>query len=450
MEGTSTSSKRLRTESPSNTMFHSYSNASNTTMDLSTNKSQTLLNRPRWLHTNLPHTFSSTGTGTVASLSASQPVPLSSKQTMCVLSANSLCKLFEVRPTDSDNQKHFLFGTPSGDIQRNLDHEHLNDLVSYQQTHLEKHGCYSFPTSIIVAEFEGKIAIVDGQHRVETIRYLTRTNHEHTLIEQTYIPVIVIQLSAPSEYDNVFVAVNKNKPVQLYIHMDAWKTLLKGVEQHFRVNYSPYIKEKSERPLVPHINLKKLLEYLDVGDYARRLGLTVEQFLVEVEALNSCYYCHWKQLISKKHVKQIQEWGPKCIAKQPFRPLMLGIFRQFEWVDRIALKVLNPKTYPSYEQMVHVPVSYRPTSVIRHLKRVVWSKRHVNNQMVGECYVCNRELHYDDMECGHVVSVFAGGQTCADNLEPICGNCNRDMGIENLDTYRKKVQTMCGINGTGK
>ena len=43
------------------------------------------------------------------------------------------------------------------------------------------------------------------------------------------------------------------------------------------------------------------------------------------------------------------------------------------------------------------------------------------------------------MQCGHIKSVFYGGRTNIDNLEPICTKCNLDMGIKNLMDYKKEL-----------
>lgn len=371
-------------------------------------------------------------------LSLISPVRLSPYETLCVYDAPTLTRLFDPTRTDAV----FLFDTPVGEIQRNLDTEHLSELVTFQTSYREAHASYSFPTNIVVAEHDGRIALVDGQHRLEALRYLENrvkgenATGEATVFAETRVPVLVRRLSTPSEYDEVFVAVNKNKPVPLYTHVDGWKSVLKGVERHFRTTYASYIREKSDHPRVPHINVTRLLAYLDEGDYARKLGLSCEAFVREIEELNALYVLHWRRLIPKKYVDRIADWAPRCLARQPSRPLMLQLFQRYEWVDRILLRVTQPAKYPSYEQMVHTTVNHRvPIPVL--LRQQVWRKRNPQEGgFVGRCYVCERAMNYSDMQCGHVVSVFAGGNTNVSNLEPVCGVCNRDMGVQELEAYR--------------
>ena len=62
--------------------------------------------------------------------------------------------------------------------------------------------------------------------------------------------------------------------------------------------------------------------------------------------------------------------------------------------------------------------------------------------MIGKCFVCEKDIDYDEFECGHVTAAFWGGNQSLNNLEPICGPCNRDMGVENLNEYKRKFYQM--------
>ena len=247
--------------------------------------------------------------------------------------------------------------------------------------------------------------------------------------------LVLVQLKTVSEYDDIFVAVNKNKPVRLYKNVQEWKSIGKYLEQYFHQHYRLYLKS-TEHPQVPHLNVDGLMKYIDEGDYIRKMGLGYEELINEIEALNTCYRLHWKELLhTTKYLSNAQAWAEKCEQKNPNRPLYLGMFRKFEWVDRILLRVTNPTQFPSYTTMKHVPVNYRG-KIYKPVRRSVWNKRN-NGNLSGFCYVCKKGIHYDDFECGHVVSVFAGGASTVDNLEPICRMCNSDMGIEHLETFKQ-------------
>lgn len=353
-------------------------------------------------------------------------VTLNPQESLHVLNSIELCQLF-----DKDSER-LLFTTHAGDIQRNIDVDHLYELKMYQEQHYEKYGYYSFPTQIIVAEYNGKYALIDGQHRLETIRYLLDVHFERA--STLLVPVLMIQLKSISEYDERFVAVNKNKPVQLYKNIYEWKTVGKHIEHYFYQHFRPYIR-KTEQPQVPHINVDALLRYIDQGDYIQKMNVGIEEIVNEIEALNNCYRLHWKELLlNTRYISNVTAWVEKCEQKNPQRPLYLGMFRKFEWIDRIVLRLMDPHKYPNYHVMKHVPVNYR-SKIYKPLRRSVWNKRN-DGKLQGQCYVCAKCIHYDDFECGHIVSVFCGGDTTVDNLEPICRRCNSDMGIVHLQTFK--------------
>ena len=366
---------------------------------------------------------------TVARAVTILPTALTPRETLHLMPALELCQLFDGDP------ERLLFQTQAGDIQRNVDVDHLSDLKQYQADHCEKHGHYSFTSQAVVAEYQGKYALVDGQHRIEALRYLLDVDFERAT--RVTVPVLVVQLASVSEYDDVFVAVNKNKPVRLYKNVYEWKTVLKHVERYFLQHYRPYLKT-SETPVVPHLNLDKLLQYIDEGDFIRRMGIGFEELVTEIEALNQCYRLHWRETIEKKrYLPNVVAWAYKCEHKARERPLYLGMYRKFEWVDRILLRVTEPIRYPNYLAMSHAPVGYR-ARIGASLRRNVWKKRN-SHSIQAPCYVCNKPIEYDEFECGHVVSVFAGGPTTVDNLEPVCKMCNADMGVENLEAFKARL-----------
>lgn len=53
----------------------------------------------------------------------------------------------------------------------------------------------------------------------------------------------------------------------------------------------------------------------------------------------------------------------------------------------------------------------------------------------GPCYVCQKEVHIFEFECGHVISHADGGNLDVGNLRPVCGSCNKSMGKTFLFDY---------------
>lgn len=75
------------------------------------------------------------------------------------------------------------------------------------------------------------------------------------------------------------------------------------------------------------------------------------------------------------------------------------------------------------------------------LKNAVWHA-HFPTTLEGKCTCCRAStIGSRNFDCGHVVSVHAGGKTVLGNLRPVCGNCNSSMGKKNMDEFIKE----CGF-----
>uniref|UniRef100_A0A6C0JQN0 HNH nuclease domain-containing protein n=1 Tax=viral metagenome TaxID=1070528 RepID=A0A6C0JQN0_9ZZZZ len=59
-----------------------------------------------------------------------------------------------------------------------------------------------------------------------------------------------------------------------------------------------------------------------------------------------------------------------------------------------------------------------------------------NKQLEGKCYICYETISYNTFECGHIVPVCKGGNNSLSNMKCICGPCNKDCGIMNLEEYK--------------
>tara|TARA_B100001964_G_C14164506_1_gene568390 strand:+ start:126 stop:1169 length:1044 start_codon:yes stop_codon:yes gene_type:complete len=328
-----------------------------------------------------------------------------------------------------NNINNLIFKTKAGSIQRCLDRVHLNNLIEFQENFYKNNKQFFFPSSIILAEFENKFAILDGQHRICSIEFL---NKKYKV--DFKVPITFIYLNNIEEYDMYFIAINKNKPVQLYKNINDWKEVLKDVNGYLLKKYKPYFKN-SKNPHIPHLNIDLMNKYIEDNQLIRKSKITYQEFIDEIENLNIFYCLHWKKYIyDTKYIKNISTYIEKCNDKQN-PPFFLGIFKKFEWIDRIMYKK-NEKI--EYENMEHICRNYR-TRITKKVRKKVWSKRNNKKHMTGKCFVCEDEIDYDSFECGHIQSVFYGGKTNYNNLEPICTICNGSMGIMNLNEFKTSL-----------
>ena len=79
-----------------------------------------------------------------------------------------------------------------------------------------------------------------------------------------------------------------------------------------------------------------------------------------------------------------------------------------------------------------------PSSLRIQVWRKYLSKPDGTCELDGKCYCCNREIQIDCFECGHIISNKNGGKINMDNLRPICGTCNKNMGTQNMINFAIK------------
>jgi len=73
------------------------------------------------------------------------------------------------------------------------------------------------------------------------------------------------------------------------------------------------------------------------------------------------------------------------------------------------------------------------------IRNQVWRK-YCGNKLDAKCFSCDQTLSYECWEAGHVLAETNGGETCVDNLRPICLSCNRSMGKMHMFEFMKKYQ----------
>ena len=87
----------------------------------------------------------------------------------------------------------------------------------------------------------------------------------------------------------------------------------------------------------------------------------------------------------------------------------------------------------------HFPTKKKTRKTIpKAVKDKVWDICIGKEKGVSKCYCCSSDIDSKKFDCGHIVSVANGGSDTIDNLKPICATCNKSMGTENLEEFKKK------------
>lgn len=80
---------------------------------------------------------------------------------------------------------------------------------------------------------------------------------------------------------------------------------------------------------------------------------------------------------------------------------------------------------------------YDRKSVPKALKDRLWDTTFGPEAGQGECFVCGILINSKRFEAGHIKAVYNGGDTNLENLKCICSTCNKSMGTQNLEEFKK-------------
>ena len=83
--------------------------------------------------------------------------------------------------------------------------------------------------------------------------------------------------------------------------------------------------------------------------------------------------------------------------------------------------------------------NYKKEKIPSVLRELVWNTYIGEGEGKGLCYARGKEkLTPFEFECGHIIAESKGGETNLNNLRPVCTKCNRSIGTENMDDFKKK------------
>lgn len=316
-------------------------------------------------------------------------------------------------------------------VQRLLNEEHVQQLVNDQIHEFEQFGCFSILQSITCADYLNKRYILDGQHRVAAFKVLK--SMMYPLLQQ--IPLVVYQTNSVEELRRYYIRINKHHPINPLEISESWFTYGKEFCVWLKNAFSAYIKYSEKTCNCPNINLREMMDYIKRMRVFERLQqneeplVALKHTILELNTFVTDNYNHMKRLqLSSDSMKRLH----KCYEKQESNPCFLGVWRQFEWLEICVYLITQNATVSTIDLSIFCNDRQR---IPKTLRLQVWKKRN-GNCIDGQCFVCENDLHIENMECGHVVSHVYHGSVSIDNLEPICKTCNRDMGIMNLNEYK--------------
>jgi hypothetical protein len=303
-------------------------------------------------------------------------------------------------------------------------------MVEDQMRFYTVNNCFTLLQSITVASIENKIIVLDGCHRIRAYEELAKRGYP---IDNVVLPVVIYNLKDQNELIECYNMINKNvpiPPIEKRITPETCKAILCNLIQ---TNYSNYIKINTMCK-APHISLEDFKVNLDARNIHIKLqerNIAINGLWDRIEYVNNYIEQNVKSSnqLCPKMKKRLVECESKAV-KMNCKVCYLGIWRRFEWLD-LALYLMNNSQMPNISDFTVVRVK-----IAAAVREIVWKKVNTNVSDYGMCYVCETQLNYCNMECGHIIAKAIGGCDTVENLMPVCKSCNRDMGIMNLNEYR--------------
>ena len=330
------------------------------------------------------------------------------------------------------------------EIQREVDEQWVTTLEENIRAESQHNGVPSLDI-VDICSLNNELYLINGQHRYYVMKNLIQSGDYDSIPIIAHIKIV----NNETELNNKWSISNSSRKVTIMKNTSHQK-ITNGLRKHLQNNYSCYI-SSSNFPYRPNINLNSLIEKIEQIDFIKKLNIQSAKRLIElIEEINDYY-----KSISYKHQKwkdwkipDFQSISTKARKKSITNTLYLGVYQHFEWLNRIIYHIYNKI---EYNDMGHVPLNSKSKSVSVTKRNKVWedynnpSKIHERGDSEPSCFVCKKDLLYDNFQCGHIISHFYGGSNSIENLKPICRSCNSLMGIENLYEFRNRLYPIVSV-----
>ena len=76
-------------------------------------------------------------------------------------------------------------------------------------------------------------------------------------------------------------------------------------------------------------------------------------------------------------------------------------------------------------------------TIPKTIRNNLWINTFGKDRALGECYVCEKEIHISEFEAGHIIPVSKGGSNDISNLKPVCSICNKSVKTDNLEDFKR-------------
>ena len=128
-----------------------------------------------------------------------------------------------------------------------------------------------------------------------------------------------------------------------------------------------------------------------------------------------------------------------CIAAEKLRREWVGIDISPKAADLVVQRMHDElDLFFRGAHRADIPGRTDLGTVIRH--NDAKNKRHLYGEQGGNCRGCGEHFRPQNLEVDHIVPRAKGGTDHLDNLQLLCGHCNRVKGDRGMEYLRTKLQ----------
>jgi hypothetical protein len=322
-------------------------------------------------------------------------------------------------------------------VQRDLDPHRIGPIKDYIKSKLNE-GKTVILGALILAEYNGIIYLIDGQHRHKAIKEL----YEESKIS-VCICAVKYKLSDKSDLIDMFKTVNNGVPVPQFLLHDPES---EGTEKLKRIMQILNIRKGFDSKFKnrPNVNINDFMEELHKFKLIQ-LCVSVNDVLKSITYIEDIIK-NWikdSKYVKRNHISDTML--RKCVEWDNY----LGLDKNYVYMnDEGVLHSVENMLQSQKSTNEEIKDIHEGNERNRH-KWTTIERQQIWHTYIGaergkiKCPLC-RINHIEPLNyvVGHVVSLYNNGKDDISNVRPICNVCNNSMGSKNMDLNKYSLEGM--------
>lgn len=296
-------------------------------------------------------------------------------------------------------------------FQKDLNVDKINEMIS---SYKRNPNFFYFKNKIVLSYIShtNNIYIIDGQHRIELIKYLVDNNYNSFIYLCCYI------IDDENDQNELFDELNKDSYKNYtYIYLDDFsKQLHHKFSDYLNTYYSLYFEKKQKKESYRK-TITEFLEDIEKQNYLLQFN-NFDNLKQDFENSNFNFnYLINYQDIYNNNQKVFYKDEHDCVKNGIIFTLSNNNF-----IDYLINNDIKP----------HHKFKKEKKRITINLKKKVWEEEFGDiNSATCPYKKCTNIITKKDYSCGHIISEYNGGSTTIDNLKPMCYGCNNKLGKRN-------------------